>query len=38
MQYPLLSEIQTVREVIDTFGGYNHNPRIGEASFMIWRI
>ena len=33
MQYPLLSEIQTVREVIDTFGGYNHNPRIGEAEF-----
>lgn len=33
MQYPILSEIQTAREAIDTFYGYNHNLRIGEAEF-----
>ena len=30
MLLPLLNEIPTTRQMIDVFGGYNHNLRIGE--------
>ncbi len=33
MKYPILSELSTSREMIDVFGGYNHNLRIGEGEF-----
>ena len=33
MKYPELSEIYTSREMIDVFGGYNHNLRIGTGEF-----
>ena len=33
MKYPTLSELYTSREMIDVFGGYNHNLRIGEGEF-----
>lgn len=33
MLYPLLKEIETHREMIDVFGGYNHNLRISEGEF-----
>ena len=31
--YPTLAEMNTSREWLDTFGGYNHNLRIGEGEF-----
>ena len=33
MRYPTLAEMQTSREMLDTFRGYNHNLRIGEGEF-----
>lgn len=33
MKYPELTEIYTSREMIDVFGGYNHNLRIGSGEF-----
>ena len=33
MKLPLLNEIPTTREIIEVFGGYNHNLRIGEGEF-----
>ena len=33
MKLPLLNEIPTTREMIDAFGGYNHNLRIREGEF-----
>lgn len=33
MKYPVLSELNTTREMISTFGGYNHNLRIGDGEF-----
>ena len=34
MEYPSLQEISSSRDFIDTFGGYNHNLRIGENEFF----
>ena len=33
MKLPILQELPTSREMIDVFGGYNHNLRIGEGEF-----
>ena len=33
MKYPTLTELATSREMIDVFGGYNHNLRIGVGEF-----
>ena len=33
MKYPILSELNTSREWLDVFKGYNHNLRIGEGEF-----
>ena len=33
MQYPTLTEQATERQIIDVFGGYNHNLRIGDGEF-----
>ena len=33
MKYPKLKELNTYREMIDVFKGYNHNLRIGEGEF-----
>jgi hypothetical protein len=33
MKYPTLTELNTSREVIDVFKGYNHNLRIGDGEF-----
>ena len=33
MRYPTLSELNTSREMLDVFKGYNHNLRIGEGEF-----
>ena len=33
MQYPYLQEISTSRQVIQQFGGYNHNLRISDGEF-----
>ena len=33
MKLPELSELYTTREMIDAFGGYNHNLRIGDGEF-----
>lgn len=33
MQYPTLTEQATTRQIIDVFGGYNHNLRIGDGEF-----
>ena len=33
MKYPILSDLKTTREMIDVFGGYNHNLRIGNGEF-----
>ena len=30
MKYPRLTEIPTSTDLVDVFGGYNHNPRIGD--------
>ena len=32
--YPTLQEMNTSREWLDVFGGYNHNLRIGEGEFF----
>ena len=34
MRLPELNELRTSRDLIDAFGGYNHNPRISEAEFF----
>ena len=33
MKYPILSELNTSREMINVFQGYNHNLRIGDGEF-----
>ena len=33
MRYPTLTELNTSREMVDVFGGYNHNLRIGDGEF-----
>lgn len=33
MKYPKLTELNTSREMVDVFGGYNHNLRIGLGEF-----
>lgn len=33
MKLPTLSELSTSRDVLDVFGGYNHNIRINEGEF-----
>lgn len=33
MKYPTLKELNTSREWLDVFSGYNHNLRIGEGEF-----
>ena len=33
MKYPKLTELNTYREMVDVFKGYNHNLRIGEGEF-----
>lgn len=33
MKYPTLTELPTSRDMVDVFGGYNHNLRIGENEF-----
>ena len=33
MRLPILNELPTTREMIEVFGGYNHNLRIGEGEF-----
>ena len=33
MKYPTLTELNTSRELVDVFKGYNHNLRIGEGEF-----
>lgn len=33
MKLPMLNELPTTREMIDVFGGYNHNLRIREGEF-----
>jgi hypothetical protein len=33
MKYPTLAELNTSREWLDVFAGYNHNLRIGEGEF-----
>lgn len=33
MNYPTLTELVTTRQMVDTFGGYNHNLRINDGEF-----
>lgn len=33
MRYPILEEIPSTRDIVDVFGGYNHNLRIGSGEF-----
>ena len=33
MQLPFLTELNTSRDVVEVFGGYNHNIRISENEF-----
>lgn len=33
MKLPILTELETTRDMIDVFKGYNHNLRIGEGEF-----
>ncbi len=33
MKYPKLTELPTVREIVEVFKGYNHNLRIGDGEF-----
>ena len=33
MYYPTLSELPTTRQMVDVFGGYNHNLRINDGEF-----
>ena len=34
MKYPKLRELQSSRQMVDTFKGYNHNLRIGDGEFF----
>ena len=34
MQYPKLKELDTSRQAVDVFKGYNHNLRIGDGEFF----
>lgn len=34
MKLSLMNELNTSRDMIDVFKGYNHNPRIGEGEFF----
>ena len=34
MRYPTLTELNTSREIVDVFKGYNHNLRIGDGEFF----
>ena len=34
MKYPMLNEMGASRQMIDAFGGYNHNLRIGDGEFF----
>ena len=34
MKYPTLTEQSVYREMVDVFGGYNHNLRIGNGEFF----
>jgi hypothetical protein len=34
MQYPKLKELNTSRQIVDTFLGYNHNLRIDDGEFF----
>ena len=34
MKYPMLNEMAASRQMIDSFGGYNHNLRIGDSEFF----
>ena len=34
MKFPMLNEMGASREMIDVFGGYNHNLRIGDGEFF----
>lgn len=34
MQYPKLTELNTNRQIVDTFRGYNHNMRISSGEFF----
>ncbi len=34
MKLPILNELETTRDMIDVFKGYNHNLRIGEGEFF----
>ena len=33
MKYPTLTELPTSRQMVDVFGGYNHNLRISDSEF-----
>ena len=33
MKYSTLHELETTREMVDAFGGYNHNLRINDGEF-----
>ena len=37
MKFPTLTELNTSREMVDVFMGYNHNLRIGEGEFFDMR-
>ena len=34
MNYPTLTEIETTRQIVDVFRGYNHNLRIADGEFF----
>ena len=34
MKYPMLNEMDASRQMIDSFGGYNHNLRINDGEFF----
>ena len=34
MKYPTLQEVETSRQIVDTFRGYNHNLRISDGEFF----
>ena len=37
MQYPKLRELESSRQMVDVFKGYNHNLRIGDGEFFDMR-
>lgn len=37
MRYPTLAEQPSYRQVVDVFGGYNHQPRISDGEFYDMR-